>query len=205
MVLIINNYQVEQNAHLGRLEMSEMGEVCKKVSGMDYRVVHFSEVDGHYLAKHPEIKAVIAGGCNNNWDSLYFDVFDGEFALIRSCKVPFLGICAGMHLLSMAYDGPVRRMDFGKEERFFCKIDKDGESELSAGLAATEEFFQYHNCCVPELPENFDRIFTNKKCPIQGMRLCGANKFGVQFHPELDDENHSAGRRLLQNFLSLCE
>ncbi len=205
MVLIINNYQIDQNAHLGRLEMIEMGELCKKLSGMDYRVVHFSEVDGDYLAKHPEIKAVISGGCNNDWSSLYFDVFDCEFDLIRSCNLPFLGICAGLHMLTIAYDGGVRRMDFGKEERFFCKIDKAGESELSVGLSDTEEFFQYHYCCVPELPENFERIFTNKKCPIQGMRLCGTNKFGVQFHPELDDENHSAGHKLLQNFLALAK
>ncbi len=205
MVLIINNYQIDQNAHLGRLEMTEMGEVCKKLTGMDYRVAHLTEVNAEYLKNNPQIKAVISGGCNNNWDSLYFDVFDGEFELIRACNVPFLGICAGMHLLSMAYDGPVRRLDFGKEERFFCKIDKDGDSELSAGLSGTEEFFQYHNCHVPELPENFERIFTNKKCPIQGMRLRGENKFGVQFHPELDDENHSAGHQLLKNFLSLCK
>ncbi len=205
MVLLINNYMAGQNDHLGKLEKEKIGEICKKISGMDYRVVHHSEVDGEYLKNHPEIKAVIAGGTNNNWDYLHFDVFEGEMELMRSCEIPFLGICAGHQILAIAHDGYAVHVPFGHMERYFRPINVEANCELTKDLPQECQFFRYHGLHVPELPEGFEKVFSSRKIPIQGMRKTGKPVFGVQFHPESFDEEHQDGYKLLQNFLALCK
>jgi GMP synthase-like glutamine amidotransferase len=212
MILIINNYS--DNIHLGELDMAEVGRKVQSISGMPFVVKHFSEVNAQYLKDHPEIKAVIAGGCNSKWDDLYFDIFEGEFELMREAQVPVLGICAGHQLMAMAYGSGARRLDFGKEERFYTDITVVKDSILTRGITGNVYAFEYHYCAVTELPGGFELLMSTKKTRIQAMKKIGENKFGVQFHPELDDKKADPfyrarnledvnGEVILKNFLSL--
>ncbi|PKO08656.1 MAG: hypothetical protein CVU40_14460 [Chloroflexi bacterium HGW-Chloroflexi-2] len=214
MILIINNYT--DNVHLGDLDMAEMGRKVEKISGIPFVVKRYYEVNAQYLKDHPEIKAVISGGCNSKWDDLYFDIFEGEFKLFREAKIPILGICAGHQLLAMAFDAGVRRADFGKEERFFQDIEIVKESILTQGLQKPLHAFLFHQCYVTELPEGFELLMSTKKIKIQAMKKIDEHKYGVQFHPELDhqavDPFYRArsledvnGEVVLRNFLSLVK
>ncbi|NPV74961.1 MAG: C26 family cysteine hydrolase domain-containing family [Anaerolineae bacterium] len=212
MILIINNYT--DNVHLGDLDMKELGRKAQSISGLPFVVKKFNEVDAQFLKNHPEIKAVISGGTNSKWDELYFDIFEGEFELMREAKVPVLGICAGHQLMAMAYGAGVRRADFGKEERFFQDITIEKDSILTQGIKGTVYAFLYHYCYVTELPEGFELLMSTSKTRIQAMKKIDENKFGVQFHPELDhqaadpfyrarDPKDVNGEVILKNFLSL--
>ena len=53
------------------------------------------------------------------------------------------------------------------------------------------------------LPKNFKRTAWNETCPIQAMEHTGRPLFGVQFHPELFDDEHPNGRQILKNFLEI--
>ncbi len=53
------------------------------------------------------------------------------------------------------------------------------------------------------LPPHFVATASNETCPIQAMQHTDRPLFGVQFHPELFDEAHPDGRRVLENFLKL--
>ena len=214
MILIINNYT--DNVHLGDLDMAEMGRKVEKISGIPYVVKRYYEVNAQYLTDHPEIKAVISGGCNSKWDDLYFDIFEGEFEIFREAKIPVLGICAGHQLMAMAYDAGVRRADFGKEERFFQDIEIVKDSILTQGLQKPLHTFLFHQCYVTELPEGFELLMSTKKARIQAMKKIDEHKYGVQFHPELDhqavDPFYRArsledvnGEVVLRNFLSLVK
>lgn len=214
MILIINNYT--DNVHLGDLDMAEMGRKVQSISGKPFLVKRYDEVNAKFLEDHPEIKAVISGGCNSRWDDLYFDIFEGEFELMREAKIPVLGICAGHQLLAMTYGAGVRRADFGKEERFFTDIPIVKDSVLTRGLTGSVYAFLYHYCYVTELPEGFELLMSTRKTPIEAMKKIGENKFGVQFHPELDHQaadpfyrarkvSDANGEIVLRNFLSLIE
>jgi len=212
MILIINNYT--ENAHLGDLEMAEMGRRIQSFSGLPFMVKKYHEVSPKIVIDHPEIKAVIAGGCNCKWDDLFMDIFEGELDLMRTVNIPVLGICAGHQLLAIAYGAGVRRADFGKEERFFTDIKIIKDSILTRGIQENVYAFEYHYRHVVELPEGFELLMTSSRIKIQAMKKINENKFGVQFHPELDyqavDPFYRArnpedvnGEIILRNFVSL--
>jgi GMP synthase (glutamine-hydrolysing) len=56
---------------------------------------------------------------------------------------------------------------------------------------------------VKELPKRFRTTASNESCPIQAMEHVERPVFGVQFHPELFDDEHPDGRRVIENFLAL--
>ncbi len=214
MILVVNNYI--ENVHLGDLDMKGVGELVQTLSGQDFMVKRYYEVSSAFLSDHPEITGVILGGCNSNWDYLYFDVYDGVIDLVQNTEIPVLGICAGHHLMAIAYDGVVRRCDFGKEERFFTEIEVIQQSPLTEGLDEHVYAFEYHYCAVLELPENCERLMKSKKTQTQAFRVKGKHQYGVQFHPELDKEakdplfraetgREPNGQIILKNFLNLCE
>lgn len=214
MILIVNNYT--DNQHLGDLEMKQMGELVKSLSGQDYMVKRYYEVNSEFLKWSPEIKGVILGGCNSKWDDLYFDIFEGEFDLIKNTSKPVLGICAGHHLMAIAYGGSVRRCDFGKEERHFTQIKVEKESPLTEGIDGDVYAFEFHYCAVMQLPENCETLMSSTKTKVQAFRVKGEHKYGVQFHPELDKEASDpmfradankkvSGHQILTNFLNLCK
>ncbi|MEI7885611.1 MAG: gamma-glutamyl-gamma-aminobutyrate hydrolase family protein [Clostridia bacterium] len=196
--------------------MKQVGETLKVLSGMEFMTKRYYEVNAKFLEEHPEITGIILGGCNSNWDDIYFDIYEGEMEMIREAKVPILGICAGHHLMAIAYGGGVRRADFGHEERFFTEMQVVKKSLLTEGLSENPYVFEYHYCAVYELPENCELLMASPKTKIQSFKVKGENKFGVQFHPELDveafdpmfkasDPNRANGNAILKNFLSICE
>lgn len=214
MLLIVNTYT--QNEHLGDYEMNAMGEYLKKISGIEYMSKRFNQINGKFMKENPQIKGIIIGGNNCVWDNLYFDIFEGLFNLIRTADIPILGICAGHHLIAMAYDADVRRVAFGKEERFFTEMTIGKDSVLTQNLNKSPYVFEYHYWEVTELPEGFEHLLSSKKCRIQAMKKIGDHKYGVQFHPELDREaadplyratstDDVNGEEILLNFLSLLE
>jgi len=56
---------------------------------------------------------------------------------------------------------------------------------------------------VKELPSDFVRTATNEVSEIQAMQHASLPLYGVQFHPELFDDEHLHGRIILENFLKL--
>jgi GMP synthase (glutamine-hydrolysing) len=215
MILVVNNYS-DNNIHLGDLQMKELGVQLQEISGMDFMVKRYYEVSARFLKENTQIRGIVLGGCNSNWDHLYFDIFDGEFELIREASVPILGICAGHQLMAMAYGGSARRCDFGKEERIFTYIDILAESPLTKGISGKIYAFEYHSCMVPEIPNGFERLMSSEKTYIQAMKKIGEHKYGVQFHPELDREaadplfkadkqENVNGNIVLTNFLELLK
>lgn len=212
MILIVNNYT--ENVHLGQLQMEHLGRYVKSLCGLDFIVKGYNEVSRSTLLEFPELKGIVLGGCNSDWNNLYFDIFDGEFELIREAKIPVLGICAGHQLMAMAYEGSARNADYGRRERVFTEIEIVKESPLTKGLSSLY-CFEYHMVMVPEAPEGFEVLAKSKKTAIQAMRKRGEHKYGTQFHPELDYEASNpvfkadpakvlTGERVLKNFLALC-
>lgn len=215
MILIVSNYS-DDYVLLGKCKMNALGELVKQLSGKDFMVKSYSEADMKVLGEHPEITGIILGGSNTVWDSMFMDVYDKEFEIVREANIPILGICGGHQLMAIAYGCGVRRVDFGFEEHVFTEVDIVKDTVLTQGFDGSVYAFESHKCGVYRITEEIKGIMSSVKTPYQGIKVKGESKFGVQFHPELDhrasDLKYKAdpaiepnGNKLLSNFLNLCE
>ena len=96
------------------------------------------------------------------------------------------------------YDGAFR-------ERGFCSVELQSPERngIFAGLPEQLTVWESHCDEVKELPQDFVRTARNDVSEIQAIQHASLPLFGVQFHPELFDEDHPHGRQILENFLKL--
>lgn len=168
------------------------------------------------LVKSLSPSHIILSGQSHPWDQYSSASLAGIFYVIREAQQPILGVCGGQQQMALAFGAPVdliERLAPGEgyqgafRERGFCEVTLDPESaageELFRDLPETITVWESHYDEVKELPADFVRTATNPTSPIQAMRHTSRPLFGVQFHPELWDEEHPHGRIILENFLNL--
>ena len=154
---------------------------------------------------------IILSGQSHPWSKYKPAELAGVLDVIHQAAQPILGICGGHQQIALAYDALVavmKRLEAGEgyegclRERGFFEIETDGEG-IFAGLPLSLSVWHSHYDEVKELPEGFKRTASNETCAIQAMQHSTRPLFGVQFHPELFDEEHPQGRGVLENFLNL--
>ncbi len=115
--------------------------------------------------------------------------------------VPVLGICVGHQYLARHYGGTVRRSpspEFGRARI----VVEPAAGPLFGGLGPSLTVWESHNDQVGDLPPGWTRLATGPTCAVQAISDPTGRRLGVQFHPEV--EPTEGGRRLLENFLSIC-
>lgn len=154
---------------------------------------------------------IILSGQSHPWDFYKPEEVAGVFDVIRSAEQPVLGVCGGHQQIALAYGATVALMkrlapgvgyEGALRERGFFEIEHDGAG-LFGNLPARVTVWHSHCDEVKELPTGFQRTAFNETCRIQAMQHESRPLFGVQFHPELFDEEHPQGQSILENFLSL--
>lgn len=157
---------------------------------------------------------VILSGQSHPWEKYEPRDLAGVFYLIREARQPILGVCGGHQQIALAFGARVdliERIAPGEgyegafRERGFCAVELEPENSqgLFEGLPETLTVWESHCDEVKELPTDFSLTATNQVSEIQAMQHASLPLFGVQFHPELFDEDHSHGRTILKNFLNL--
>lgn len=157
---------------------------------------------------------IILSGQSHPWDRYSSESQAGVFHVIRNAPQPILGVCGGQQQMALAFGAPVgliQRIAPGEgyegafRERGFCAVDlksEDGDA-IFRGLPKTIMVWESHCDEVKALPADFACTATNQVSRIQAMKHTSRPLFGVQFHPELFDEEHPYGRTILENFLNL--
>lgn len=154
---------------------------------------------------------IILSGQSHPWDNYTPQSLAGVFDVVKQAAQPILGVCGGHQQIALAYGsevGLMERLEPGegyqgaKRERGFFPIDNTGEG-LFEDLPSTVTVWHSHCDEVKELPDGFRRTASNESCAIQAMQQKGRRVYGVQFHPELFDEAHPEGRKIVENFLAL--
>jgi anthranilate synthase component 2 len=117
-------------------------------------------------------------------------------------RVPILGVCLGHQAIAVAFGGRVVRAGqvmHGKTSR----IIHDGRG-IFRGLENPFVATRYHSLLVEreELPESLEVTCSTSDAVIMGIKVKGAETWGVQFHPESILTRQ--GKDLLRNFLDLC-
>jgi GMP synthase (glutamine-hydrolysing) len=178
--------------------------------GLKITVERFQDVS---LSRVDELKPshIILSGQSHPWNNYTQESQAGVFDVIRHAQQPILGLCGGHQQIALAYDAPVavmRRLAPGSgyegclRERGFFEVETDREA-IFEGLPRRVTVWHSHYDEVKELPPSFKRTASNETCPIQAMQHTSRPVFSVQFHPELFDEDHPHGRRIVENFLDL--
>ena len=114
--------------------------------------------------------------------------------------VPILGICVGAQFMALHYGSrvsPAIHPEFGKVE-----ISMVSEDSLLKGLPEKFVAWESHNDEIKEIPKGFSLLASSKTCKVQAMGNADLQRYGLQFHPEV--EHTEFGRDIFKNFLELC-
>lgn len=152
---------------------------------------------------------IVLSGQSHPWDRYAPASLAGVVEVIKKASQPVLGVCGGHQQIALAYGAPVDlmgRLEPGegyagaKRERGYFPVATNGDGlfkDLSKELTVWHSHFDE----VKALPKGFRRTAWNEACPIQAMEHNDRPLFGVQFHPELFDDEHPDGRKIIENFL----
>jgi GMP synthase (glutamine-hydrolysing) len=157
---------------------------------------------------------IVLSGQSHPWDRYSGESLAGVFHVIRSAPKPILGVCGGQQQMALAFGAPVdliERIAPGEgyegayRERGFCTVNLDSRTDggIFSGLPNPITVWESHCDEVKSLPADFICTATNQVSDIQAMQHTSLPLFGVQFHPELFDQEHPDGRMVLENFLKL--
>lgn len=154
---------------------------------------------------------IILSGQSHPWDDYASESLTGVLEVIKQARQPVLGVCGGHQQIALAYGAPVdlmARLEPGegyqgaKRERGYFPIQTNGEG-IFKNLPKTFDVWHSHFDEVKQVPKGFTVTASNDTCPIQAMQQKERQLFGVQFHPELFDDDHPHGRKVVENFLAL--
>ena len=171
------------------------------------------------LLQAVQARAVFVSGCSTDYEHYSEADLAGLRAIYRAAAWPVLGFCAGCQLMAQTYGasiGPLEPLSrdandarqwtgtmVPASERGFMPVRVDKPHPLLDGLGPAPVVFQDHYWEVKTLPAAFETYAASQLCRVQVIADDRRRLYGTQFHPEAYDDAHPAGRRLLQNFLSL--
>ncbi len=126
----------------------------------------------------------------------------GNCADYLSLEVPILGICAGHQFMARHYGGDAGEAP--KPEFGAATISLVGDGgPLFQGTPQEQTVWESHNDEVTVTPPGFIAVARSESCMVQAMQNEDLNRFGLQFHPEVNDTEF--GSNIFENFVSICK
>jgi GMP synthase (glutamine-hydrolysing) len=126
----------------------------------------------------------------------------GNCADYLSLEVPILGICAGHQFMARhygGYAGEAPKPEFGAAT---ISLVGDG-GPLFQGTPSQQTVWESHNDEVTTTPPGFTVIAESESCGVQAMQNEELDRFGLQFHPEVNDTEF--GSNIFENFVEICK
>jgi GMP synthase (glutamine-hydrolysing) len=167
--------------------ISEMVTSC----GKENRVVNWNECSIDELKKSSKI---IFGGSPAMFTEIDHQPFIDKFNFVKEGKIPVLGICFGHQLMGILHGATIFR---GEKICLMNKIHVLKQDVLFEGLFPETIMSEDHTEGI-SLPAGFIHLATSISYTNECMRHPVLPLWGVQFHPEVSNEN---GKNLIGNFL----
>lgn len=147
------------------------------------------------------------------------DLFEMELIRqVQKAGKPILGICRGEQIINVTFGGTlyqdipsmvkspinhVQSLKIRSEPMHFADVVSD--SHLAKLLGVTKVHINtYHHQAVKDVAEGFRVVATAKDGIIEAIESLDGRIIGVQWHPELMQEEAAEFQRLFQGFLALC-
>ena len=156
-------------------------DILKK-NYIEFITIHYTQINQASLKNSKKI--IISGTSlkdNEFLDKLYY------FKWIESYNKPILGICGGMHILSLIFNGKL------KKQQEIGLTDINFKKEF-LGLNGKIQVYELHNFYTES--KEFDLFAYSKNC-IQAIKHKTKPFYGVLFHPEVRTKS------LIKNFTEL--
>lgn len=125
----------------------------------------------------------------------------GNCAEFLELDIPILGICAGHQFMARHYGGDARESPQPEFGAMTIEL-VNGGGKIFANTAQNQTVWESHNDEVHLLPESFFITASSDSCQIQGMENNDGTRFGLQFHPEVNDSEF--GKEMFENFVEVC-
>ncbi len=151
-----------------------------------------------YLKNDKSLRGIILSG---GPQSVYMKNANQLANSILDLRLPILGICYGLQLLSHHFKGTVKG---GKTREFGrTNIRRTAKTVILDGVSPKLTVWMSHHDHIKTLPEEFKVTSRSENGLISSFESAKRRIFGVQFHPEV---NHTQeGTKILRNFLySVC-
>ena len=125
----------------------------------------------------------------------------GNCGAYLELDIPILGICAGHQFMAGFYGGEASEApapEFGAASINLV----NGVGKIFVDTPEKQIVWESHNDEVSVLPEGFFITASSESCEVQGMENEEGDRFGLQFHPEVNDSEY--GQNMFQNFIEIC-
>ena len=126
----------------------------------------------------------------------------GNCAELLSLDIPILGICAGHQFMARHYGGDCGEADnpeFGAMEIQLV----NGGGPLFSDTPTNQVVWESHNDEATVVPPGFHITASSPSCKVQAMENDEKTRFGLQFHPEVNDSEF--GAKIMENFVLICK
>ena len=206
----VNDPRLAPNFNTVRAERTRIVGEC---AGMHSQSIHYWDVS-QQLAEQKDVRAIVISGNTTDWEKYDFTTFEPLFHLVKSGKMPTIGLCGGHQLIALMYGGKcdaIRKLHPGEPELAewapgyfkevgFMPINVVAEDGLFAGMGKAPVLFESHYWQITELPVEFKLLASTENVKMQCIRHRTQPVYGTQFHPEVHDPAHMDGNLLLRNF-----
>lgn len=153
-----------------------------KKTKTEFVSIHYKDLTDDIIFKS---KKIIICGTSLRDNSFLDDIED--FMWLKNYDKPVMGICAGMHILGLVYNGKLhKRQEIGLTR---IKFKKD-----FFGMKESEEVYELHNFYVSS--KECRTIAESKNCS-QAVEYKNKPFYAVLFHPEVRN------KEIIRNFI-LC-
>jgi len=125
----------------------------------------------------------------------------GNCGAYLALDIPILGICAGHQFMAGHYGGAAAEAitpEFGAATIELV----NGGGKIFQETPNEQVVWESHNDEVSKLPDGFFITASSESCEVQGMENDQGNRFGLQFHPEVNDSEF--GQHMFKNFIEIC-
>lgn len=163
----------------------------------------YSEIHPHFFSiekikkLNPE-GIILSGGPLSVYDENSPRISDEIFKL----GIPLLGICYGMQLIALQFNGkvePAQSREYGK-----ANIQLLNPTVLFTGLRNNSQIWMSHGDYITKVPDGFKITSRTINSPICSISNEVSKIFGVQFHPEV--AHTQDGGKIIENFvMNICQ
>ena len=125
----------------------------------------------------------------------------GNCGAYLDLDIPILGICAGHQFMARHYGGDARESPIPEFGAMEIEL-QNGGGKIFHNTASKQTVWESHNDEVHIVPEGFFITASSPSCRVQGMENLSGDRFGLQFHPEVNDSEY--GKEMFENFVEIC-
>ncbi len=153
------------------------------------------------IKKYQNIKGIILSGGPSTVTNKKFQTIPKE---IFFKKIPVLGICYGLQLITKLFGGKIKQSKKRREFGRAFLIKRQSSLLTNNYFNSKKSVWMSHQDAVVNLPKNFKTIASTNDSKFTIIENSQKKIYGVQFHPEVTHTDN--GKKIFKNFLfKICK